>query len=157
MNQTEINRLCSELMERSSAVYLTTIEPDGFPQTRAMLNLRNPRQYPDLVNLFSRHRDDFRIYFTTNTSSLKVEQIKANPAVCAYFCIPEEWRGLMVKGYIESESDPGIKNELWQKGWEMYYPGGPTDPDYTILTLRPISGKGYHQLNFFNLSFGETP
>lgn len=155
MNEQEALRLAVELMESVEAAFLTTIDGDGFPQTRAMLNLRNARNYPELIGLFSGHRDDFTVFFTTNTSSLKVAQIRANPAVSVYYCCPAEWRGLMLGGRIEIITAPDQKKALWQEGWEMYYPAGPDDPDYAILWLRPMVAKYYHQLNCFQFDPGQ--
>jgi len=146
MDQKEARQLSLELVESAEAAYLTTID-DGFPQTRAMLNLRSKHQFPDLSELFSEHRDDFLVYFTTNTSSPKINQIKKNPAVSIYYCKPSEWRGLMLGGMIEIVADPNIKKAIWQEGWEMYYPHGFEDSDYTILRLFPMIAKYYHQLN----------
>ncbi|KAF0215947.1 MAG: pyridoxamine 5'-phosphate oxidase-like FMN-binding [Geobacteraceae bacterium] len=152
MNEQEALRLAVELMESAEAAFLTTIDGDGFPQSRAMLNLRNARKFPELIGLFSGHRDDFTVYFTTNTSSPKVVQIRAKPAVSVYYCSPAEWRGLMLGGMMEIVADPGLKKALWQEGWEMYYPDGATDPDYTILRLAPAVAKYYHQMS--NCTFG---
>jgi phosphatidylethanolamine-binding protein (PEBP) family uncharacterized protein len=58
-------------MRIAEAAYVTTIDPDGFPQTRAMFNLRRKEQFPGLASLFKDHQYDFLVYFTTNTSSLK--------------------------------------------------------------------------------------
>lgn len=148
MTEKEARQLSLELMEIAEAAYLTTIDRDGFPQTRAMLALRNKNQFPDLSELFDKHQDDFLVYFTTNTSSPKIEQIKRNPKVSVYYCKPDEWRGLMLGGEIEIVVDKDVKEAIWQKGWEMYYPKGVHDPDHTILCLYPIVAKYYHQLNF---------
>jgi len=153
MNEKEAKRLSLELMESTEAVYLTTVDRDGFPQTRAMLNLRRKEQFPRLCQLFKKYQEDFLIFFTTNTSSAKVNHMKENPKVSVYYCKPSEWRGLMLSGEIEIVTNMDIKKALWQDGWEMYYPGGVTDPDYAILSLRPISAKYYHQLNFAAFNF----
>lgn len=142
-----------KLMESSSAAYLTTIDESGFPQTRAMLNLRNPKQYPALLNLFKKHSKDFLAYFTTNTSSAKIKQIKSNPAVSVYYCRPDKWHGFMLSGNIEIVDDQKEKSMLWQNGWEMYYSKGATDPDYAILKLKPLYGKLYHQFRTEILNF----
>jgi len=135
-----------QLLESADAAYLTTIDGDGFPQTRAMLNLRNSDQFPALSRLFSGLDERFVVYFTTNASSAKIEQIRRNPKVSVYYSIPAEWRGLMLGGVMEIVADSGLKKALWQKGWEMYYPGGDDDPDYAILRLSPMVAKYYHQL-----------
>ncbi len=153
MNEKEARQLSLELLEVAEAAYLTTVDSHGFPQTRAMFNLRRKEQYPGLSELFRKHRDDFLVYFTTNTASPKIAQIRKNPKVSVYYCKPGEWRGLMLSGEIEIVTDREIKKAIWQEGWEMYYPEGVDDPDYTVLCLFPISAKYYHQLKFagFNL------
>lgn len=151
MNEKEAIRSSIELMEIAEAAYLTTIDNINFPQTRSMFNLRNREQFPGLSKLFSSHRDDFLVYFTTNTSSAKMSHIGRNRAVSVYYCKPDEWRGLMLSGTIEIATEPDIKKSVWQEGWEMYYPGGVDDPDYTILYLYPMYAKYYHQLNVFKI------
>lgn len=149
MEKQEALSLGLELLEIADAAYLTTIDGLGFPETRAMLNLRNSAKFPGLASLFSEHRDDFTVYFTTNASSPKFAQIQANPAVSAYYCRPDEWRGLMLGGSIEIVADPALKQAAWQDGWEMYYPGGLAGPEYTILRLVPRVARYYHQMNKF--------
>jgi general stress protein 26 len=150
MDSNEAQRLSVDLMEIADAAYVTTIDPDGFPQTRAMFNLRRNKQFPGLAALFKGHQNDFLVYFTTNTSSPKIGHIKKNPKVSVYYCKPGEFRGLMLSGEMETVTDPAEKEKIWQTGWEMYYPGGVHDPDHTVLRLRPMSAKYYHQLDSFH-------
>lgn len=151
MNKKEATNLIIELMEISDACYLTTIDENNYPQTRAMLNLRNSSQYPGFIPIFKENNDNFLVYFTTNTSSQKVKQIQNNPNVSVYYSKPNEWRGLMLGGKIEIVTDKHIKKSIWQDNWTMYYPGGIDDNDYTLLRLEPKVLKLYHQLNFFTL------
>ncbi len=153
MDEKDAKKLSLELMEIAEAAYVTTIAPDGFPQTRAMFNLRRKEQFPKLTDLFEKHKDDVLVYLTTNTSSSKIAHIKKNPKVSIYYCRPSEWRGLMLGGEVEIVTDKAIKEAIWQKEWEMYYPGGPHDPDHTVLRLLPMFARYYHQLNFANFSF----
>lgn len=153
MNEQQARVLGLKLVEQAEAAYLTTIDDNGFPQTRAMLNLRRKVQYPGLVDFFEKRRNDFLIYFTTNTSSSKIKQIKENPRVSVYYCKPDEWRGLMLGGEIEIITDREIKKALWQEGWEVYYPRGINDPDYAVLCLEPQVARYYHQLNSVQFGF----
>jgi len=155
MEKEEAKILSLELMETAEAVYLNTIDKDGFPNTRALFNLRNKEQYPGLVELFQKHRDDLLIYFSTNTSSRKVQQIRANPAVSVFYCNPKKFHGLMLAGKIEIVADPEIKKALWQEGWEKYYPNGVDDPDFTILRLSPIFARGWYQFGPFEFTLKE--
>jgi general stress protein 26 len=155
MSNTSFIAFGKKLIETSDAVYLTTMGENGFPETRAMLNLRNREQYPSLVTFFESVGGDFLVYFTTNASSSKVTQIKKNPIVSAYYCRPKDWRGLMLNGSIEIVDDAAIKRALWQDSWTMYYPGdfGPSNPDYAVLRLRPRKMKGYQNLSTETLEF----
>lgn len=62
----------------------------------------------------------------------------------------------MLGGEVEIVASREIKESLWQEGWEMYYPGGVSDPDYAILCLRPVCAKYYHQLDFGHIDFTTT-
>jgi len=145
MKETEIRQLCLELMQFSENVYLATIGSDGFPYVRSVFNLRNSKKFPALTGLFSKHNDDFMVYLSTNTSSEKVSQIKANPSVSVYYCIPEKFRSLMLAGHMEFMDDMKIKKAIWQDGWEMYFPKGVKDPDYTVLRLFPQFARGWYE------------
>ena len=141
MEQNEIKQECIKLMETADVIYLSTIDEDGFPQTRAMVNLRNEEQFPNLVNLFEKHKEDFLIYMTTDTASTKFKQITENPKASVYFCNPKDVQGLMLIGKVEIVTDKEIKKQLWQDDWKVYYPGGVDDPEYNILRLLPIYAK----------------
>lgn len=149
MDKQDALRLSLDLMEQTEAAIVTTIGNDGFPQTRAMFNLRRKEQFPGLAGLFKDHQNDFLVYFTTNTSSAKIAHIRTNPRVAVYYSKVAEFRGLMLSGEMEIVMDRIEKEKIWQKGWEMYYPGGVHDPDHTVLRLRPMTAKYYQQLNFF--------
>lgn len=152
MNNKKALTIINDLFERSEiCCYLTTLNNKNIPETRAMMNLRNVSLYPNLVDFFKRHNDNFLIYFTTNTSSSKVNQIRNNPNVCVYFSNPNEYKGCMLSGKIKIIADQSIKKSLWQDNWTMYYPGGVTDNDYTILELKPTSLKVYSKLKTFTV------
>lgn len=146
MDEQRAMRLCRDLMNDSVAVYLSTLGPNGYPNIRAMLNLRNTRSYPGLAPFFAARPLDFALYFTTNTSSAKVGQLLEDPRAAAYYCDPENWRGAMICGDLELAGNMDIKEALWQSEWTMYYPGGPADPDYAVLRLTPVFVRGYHQM-----------
>ena len=153
MDTKEAKRVSLELMASTEAAYVTTIDEGGFPQTRVMFNLRYKEQFPSLIELFQGH-DDLLVYLTTNTSSAKISQIKANPAGCVFYCNCKEFHSLMLAGTIEMVDDPEMRKTLWQDGWEIYYPKGPSDPDYTVLRLSPIKAKGWYKDQAFEFSLG---
>jgi general stress protein 26 len=136
---------CHELLQRVADAFLTTVDEHGFPHTRCMFNLRCASRFPNLQTIFAAHPDDLMLYFGTNTSSLKLSQLRANPRVAAYYCEPDAFRGFMLSGCIEILDDLALKRALWQDNWHMYYPQGPQDPDFTVLRLFPARARGWWQ------------
>ena len=156
LDEHEIRELCHNLLDTGWPAYVTTVDERGFPQTRAMFNLRNRQRYPKLVSLFSKHRDDFMMLFSTNTSSTKVGEISARPAASVYYCKPEVTQGVMFGGEFEVVEDIGLKKEIWHDGWERYYPTGYDDPDHTVLRLIPTIAKGWTGSTTFRLELGDV-
>lgn len=152
MEYQELKQNCLELMETSEAAYLATIDASGFPCIRAVTNLRRREEWPGLAPFFEKHRDDFLVYILTNTSSNKVRQVAANPAGSIYYCCPAKFHGLMLEGFIEVVEDDNFKRGFWQPGWERYYAGGPEDPDYALLRLRPLRASGWWEERTFAFS-----
>ncbi|MBI5526549.1 MAG: pyridoxamine 5'-phosphate oxidase family protein [Deltaproteobacteria bacterium] len=151
MTPSEANDRALDLLGRADAAYATTLDQRGRPQTRAMFNLRNKVQFPGLSGFFATHSGRFAVFFTTNTSSPKVAELRSNPAVSVYYCAPKEFLGLMLGGDMEIVDDGATRNAIWQPEWSMYYPGGPDDPDHTVLRLIPSEAKLYCQFNFARL------
>jgi general stress protein 26 len=151
MNKKQLLEASRKLMVTSASVYLTTVGGRGIPFTRAMLNLKNRKQYPSLVKFFAKEKGELVAYFTTNTSSEKVKHIKSHPYVSVYYCDPKKFHGLMLGGRIQIIKDPKIKKAIWQKGWERYYPGGCDDPDNTVLKLVPSVARGWYKASKFTI------
>ena len=152
MDAKSAKRLGVDLMSEAKCLVLSTIDEDGYPQSRAIFNLRNSKQFPELIPVFEEHNDDLLIYIGTNTSSEKIRQIRRNPKASVFFYKPSEFHGLMLSGTFEFIEDQAIKNRLWQDGWERYYPDGPTDPDYTVIRMIPRMGKGWYKGQPFNFT-----
>ena len=149
MDETTIKDASLELLESVDDVYVTTIDENGYPQTRCMFNLRSKKRFPKLIDIFNDHKEDFMVLFTTNTSSEKIAQLKKNSAACLYYCQPDKFRGIMLSGDMEILDDPKIRETLWHDGWERYYPKGPHDPDHTVLRLYPKKAKGWYESRTF--------
>lgn len=143
MDEKELKQVCLNLTETANAVYLSTFGEDGFPHTRMMSNLRNKEENPACAELLEPDKKDFVVYFATGTSSVKMQQIRANPRISAYFCNPRELQTLMLAGEIEVVEDLEFKRKLWQDGWEMHWPKGAEDPELTVLKLAPTFARGY--------------
>ncbi len=123
-------KLIGKMIDKQSVCYISSIDVDGFPNTKAMLR---PRKRNGIKE----------IYFSTNTSSLKVASFRKNKKACLYFCDKRFYRGIMLKGIVEILENQEIKNELWQMGDIMYYKKGKTDPDYCVIKFTSISARYY--------------
>lgn len=140
-----------ELVKQSENAFLTTIDLNGYPSTRAVFNLRNTYRFPWIENFMKQYEDDFTLFFTTNTSSVKISHILNNPKVSVYFCDTNMFKGFMCQGEIELVNDNSVRNALWHDDWNMYYQGGKDGGDYTVLMLKPIYIKSYTQLHLSDL------
>lgn len=126
------------IIDKQKTAFISSVDADGFPNTKAMLQ---PRKREGIKT----------IYFTTNTSSMRVAQYRENPKACIYFCDKRFFRGVMLKGTIEVLEDQPSKEMIWQKGDTIYYSQGVTDPDYCVLKFTAIEGRYYS--NFKSESF----
>ena len=126
-----------KIIQSSECAQIATFgkdETEGFPEIRALLNLANPKKYPKLKDkAISVDGETLTIYFTTNTSSRKIRQIRENKNVCLYFVLPKKFKGVSAIGTIEEVTDQTVKEGFWQTGWFIYYHKGAKDPDYTLL------------------------
>ncbi|MCL2144114.1 MAG: pyridoxamine 5'-phosphate oxidase family protein [Endomicrobia bacterium] len=141
MKNKSLSNTFKNIIESSGFVCLSTVNAKGIPETRAMLNLRNPDMFPKLRKLYD---DDFTFYFTTNTSSQKMKQILLNKKASVYFVKENNFGGLLFTGKIEIVKDNKMKRSFWQDCWTMYYKGGVEDPDYTLLKFKAEQYKYYN-------------
>jgi general stress protein 26 len=151
----EAKKVSLELMETSKAAYLTTVDSEGYPITRAMFNLRNKEQFPEFSDFYADLNNKFEIYITTNTSSSKTDHIKHNPKISVYFCDPEAFKGVMFGGEVKIIDDMDIKRKIWLDWWTRYYSKGLEDPDYTLLRLKPKIARFYYKLQKVQFKPGE--
>ncbi|MDR1052986.1 MAG: pyridoxamine 5'-phosphate oxidase family protein [Planctomycetaceae bacterium] len=140
-NLTTKQAACLRIMENASIVYLTNVDENGFPSTRAMLNLKNPKEYSGLVGIHEAEENPLTVFLTTNTSSHKFAEIQQNGKACLYYCEPDKFYGVLLQGMVEIITDNELRQKAWQKSWEMYYPAG--DSDYTLLRFIPAKLKTY--------------
>jgi len=118
------------LIARQPTATIASIDADGYPNQKAMLA---PRKRDGLKTL----------WFTTNTSSMRVAQYRQNPKASVYFCDPQNFLGLMLRGRMEVCEDPATKQLIWREGDTLYYPKGVTDPDYCVLKFTAETGRFY--------------
>ena len=125
------------LIEKSKTALLGTIGADGFPKIKAMMNLK--------------HEGLRDIWFSTNTSSRRVQELKKDEHACVYYYDDNDFKGLMLTGTVEILRDKESREMLWNEGAEMFYPLGVDDPDYSVLRFTAYKGNYYHNLK--NIDF----
>jgi general stress protein 26 len=118
------------IIDKASTSIISSIDSEGYPNTKAMLP---PRKREGIKH----------IYFSTNTSSMRVAQYLDNPKACVYFYDKRFFRGVMLKGTMEVLQDNSSKEMIWRDGDEIYYHEGVTDPDYCVLKFSAQSGRYY--------------
>lgn len=130
MVMRDATKTIGNLIEKQNTSYLSSVDEEGFPNTKAML----PPRIKEDIKVF---------YFTTNTSSRRVSQFKKNNKASLYFCDRRFYRGVMLKGTVEVLEDQEIKDKVWRDGDTMYYSKGVTDPDYCVLKVTITKGRYY--------------
>ena len=111
----DAERTIGTLIDKVDVAFIGSVDGDGFPNMKAMLP---PRRREGIKHL----------YFTTNTSSMRVSQYKENPKASVYFCDKRFFKGVMLTGTMEVLEDSDSKEMIWHDGDSMYYPLGVTDP-----------------------------
>lgn len=143
MDELKIRQQCKFVMENASDAYIATISDDGFPRISCVFNLRNKTRFPNVQQVFKNHEDDFMLYIGTDDPSQKVREIRKNPKIAVYLCIPEKFLGFCAVGEAEFVKDPQIKQQIWELDWTRYYPNGWDSPGRVIVRLRPKYLRGW--------------
>ncbi|WP_295581588.1 pyridoxamine 5'-phosphate oxidase family protein [uncultured Oscillibacter sp.] len=126
------------MADRAKRVYLSYLDDEGFPTTRAMLA---PRE-----------RTGIRTFWlTTNTSSRKVAAFRKDPRAGLYLVDTRFFRGVSLSGTVEVLETAEARARIWREGDTMYYPLGVTDPDYCVLKFTARRGRYYS--NFQSVDF----
>ncbi len=121
------------LIDETSNIIVCSADENGFPNAKAMFKTEHDRLKTFL--------------FSTNTSSMRVQQFLKNEKACLYFCGQSKINGLMLVGQMEVCTDHDLKARLWSDGCEIYYPRGIDDPDYCVLRFTAEQGNYYYNLS----------
>lgn len=114
-----LGKIISELIDTQDICFLSFINPQGFPTTRAMLN---PRKRQGIKEF----------YLTTNLSSQKAQSLLVDPRAGLYFCDKRLYRGVAFTGTAEVIEDQSVKDEVWRDMDTIFYENN-TDPNYCVL------------------------
>ena len=120
-----------DLVNEVRTIVVSSVDDNGFPNSKQMFKM----EYDGLKSF----------WFSTNTSSMRVQQFMKNSKASLYFIGRNN--GLMLVGNMEICKDKESRDKLWVEGSEKYYPLGIDDPDYCVLKFNAAVGNYY-----FNLS-----
>ena len=126
----DASKTIGNIIDKANVSIISSVDEDGFPNSKAMLP---PRKREGIKHIF----------FTTNTSSMRVGQYLKNPKACVYFFDKRYFKGIMLRGAMEVLHDSAAKEMIWKQGDEMYYPKRVTDPDYCVLRFTSQNGRYY--------------
>jgi general stress protein 26 len=119
--QAQIERVW-EVMEKAGICMMTSHFSDG-------LRARPMEARPD--------PDEGAIWFLTDRRGLKDDEIEANPEVGLSFFYPKEKVYLSITGEAFVARDPERARALWNEKQQVWWPGGPEDPNLRVMRVEP--------------------
>ena len=124
-----------KFIDRQKVSFICSVDNENYPNVKAMLK---PRKRNGIKEF----------YFSTNTSSMRVNQYINNPNAAVYFYRKGlvKYTGVMLRGKMEVLTDEETKNMIWKRGDTIYYKKGVADPDYCVLKFTAQSGRYYCDL-----------
>lgn len=114
---TNIYKKASDMVNAQEEATVAVIRQDGFPHAATRSNLGTN-------GIMSR-------YFTSDTSGNMITAIKNNSKVSVCYLVGSD--NITLMGTCELVEDMAIKKSLWIDWFINHYPGGPEDPEYTVV------------------------
>ena len=111
----------TELIEDIRIAMLTTAMPDGTLRSRPMATQQT--------------ESDGDLWFFTQASAAKAEEIRANPHVNVSYASPRENRYVSVSGTATLVRDRKKMEELWDQLYKAWFPQGLEEPDLALLRV----------------------
>ena len=111
----------AELVRDFRVAILTTIDDEGRPWSRPMA--------------LQRRDFDGDLWFFTTVDTPKVDHIAARPDVSVALADVDEQTYVTLAGRAEVVNDRAKMNELWDLAVQVYFPGGPDDPDLRLVRV----------------------
>lgn len=137
LSMEEAQKSSLELIESCKIALLGSVDGNDYPNIKAMIKVET--------------EGIKTVWFSTNTSSKRISQLKINPKSCVYFHDEQRFKGLMLVGETEILTDQISRERLWREGCEIYYPLGMMDPDYSVLRFTAKWANYYEGL--YNIGF----
>jgi general stress protein 26 len=86
-------------------------------------------------------RDAGLIFFVTDIHSAKEEEIEAGPDVGLVFIDSSDKAYLSITGRACVMRDADMIKAAWRKTDEVWWPGGPDNPDVCLLRIEPFTAE----------------
>jgi general stress protein 26 len=115
-----------DIIEKVHTGMLTTRSADG-------LRARPLDARPD--------RDEGIIWFVTDVRAGKDDEIAAAPDVCLVFVDANDKAYLSISGRASVTRDPAKAAQIWKKMDDVWWPGGPHDPNVRVLRVEPHTAE----------------
>lgn len=115
-----------DIVEKVGVCMLTTQFADG-------LRARPLEARPD--------RGAGLIFFVTDIHSAKEQEIEARPDVGLIFIDSNDKAYLSITGRASVIHDADKTAVSWRKTDEVWWPGGPSDPNVCLLRIEPFTGE----------------
>jgi general stress protein 26 len=126
MTEQKIDRVW-DIIEKVGICMLTT-QSDGSGLRARPLEARSDR-------------DAGLIFFITDVRGAKDDEIKAHPDVCLTFIDPKDKAYLSITGKASVSREPKKAAEIWHKTDDVWWPGGPDDPNARVLRIEPSKAE----------------
>ena len=81
------------------------------------------------------------IFFVTDIHSTKEDEIEAAPDVGLVFIDSSANAYLSITARASVMRDPDTTRAVWRKTDEVWWPGGPDDPDVSLLRVEPFTAE----------------
>lgn len=124
-NQNDIARVW-DILENNSIGMLTTQFSGG-------LRARPLDARPD--------REAGAIFFVTDVRGHKDDEIAARPDVCFVVTVPKDNVYLSITGRATVTRDTRKAAEIWKKTDDVWWKGGPDDPNARVLKIEPVKAE----------------
>lgn len=120
-NDSKLISAAKEIILSAKTCALISVDPEGRPRVRTM----DP--FPP--------EEDLTVWFGTNASSRKVNQIQKNNRVTLYYLDNDNTGYVMIHGTASIVNDVTKKEKYWKTKWKDFYPNFPEG--YMLIKVEP--------------------
>jgi len=83
-------------------------------------------------------RDQRLIRIVTDVRGLKDDEIKSEPEVNLAVIDAGDKAYLSIAGHAVVTRDPALAAQIWHRSDDVWWPGGPDDPNVRVIVLTPL-------------------